>query len=116
MENEPILDDHSNGVIMIMCIIFIVFMSMYFAYSICKFKMLSRTPVVKSNVIMKVISHNVNCICPKCGFKGIPTCPHCSVEMYWNGYQGTFICTSCAHGGFPRCPKCSEYMTWIENR
>lgn len=93
-----------------------VFLSGYIAYSAGKFKTLQARSLVKSNVVMKVIQHNANSVCPKCGSKGMPLCPACSVAMYWNGYSGSFVCSACGKSGFPRCPRCGEYMTWIEPR
>ncbi|MBF0384264.1 MAG: hypothetical protein HQL27_00180 [Candidatus Omnitrophica bacterium] len=96
--------------------IFTLFLAFYFGYSITKFKSLKERSLVKNNVVMKVIQHNVNSVCPRCGTKGLPLCPTCKVQMYWNGYSGTFVCTACGQGGFPSCPRCNEFMTWIESR
>jgi len=95
-------------------VIFILFMLTYVSYSSSKFNMLSNRSVVKSDVVMKVIHHNVKSVCPHCGSKGVPMCPRCQIGMYWNGYHGTFVCPSCGHQGFPKCPNCSTFMTWIE--
>lgn len=116
MEKKLVLDDNDNNMVMLISVIFIIGLSLYFAYSISKFTIVSKRSIVQNKVVMKIINHDVNSVCPACGFKGVPMCPHCAVSLYWNGYQGTFICPSCAHGGFPRCPKCSEYMSWIENK
>lgn len=114
---ENIIDkDKSNFILMMSGLVFCFLMILYFVYSIGKFNMLSNKSLVQGNVVMQIIQHHVNCVCPKCGYKGIPMCPKCNVEMYWNGYNGTFICSSCGGGGFPTCPKCGSLMTWIENR
>jgi len=96
--------------------VLVLFFSAYAAYSVTRFNVLSTRSVVKSNVVMKVIQHGVRSVCPRCGFKGVPTCPQCTVEMYWNGYKGTFLCPACGKGGFPRCRRCGDSMTWIEAR
>ena len=76
---------------------------------------LDENSLVASNLVMKAIAHNVFCVCPKCGTKGIPMCPVCHVAMYWNGYRGEFICPACGKSGFPVCPRCNHQMTLIES-
>ncbi|MBF0252858.1 MAG: hypothetical protein HQL29_03485 [Candidatus Omnitrophica bacterium] len=108
------LDDQELIKLVIIGTIIFVWIFAYTAYSVCKFNEVSSRALVKPNVVMKVIHHGVKSVCPICGFKGLPLCPNCSVEMYWNGYQGTFVCSSCGKGGFPNCPKCAHPMSWIE--
>lgn len=114
MADEVVLREPDRYRLLIITALFSVFIFGYMAYSVAKFKVLQSRSVVKGNVVMKVIQHNVRSVCPKCGSKGIPLCPTCSQAMYWNGYSGTFVCPACGKGGFPRCPRCSEYMSWIE--
>ena len=114
MEDRIILNEIDRYRLLIITAIFSIFISGYTAYSVMKFKSLHSRSLVKSNVVMKIIQHNVYSVCPKCGEKGIPLCPTCSVPMFWNGYTGTFVCAACGKGGFPRCGRCKEYMTWIE--
>lgn len=116
MDQKLILTDRDNYKLIVAGAAFFIFFSVYLTYSAAKFNALSTQSIVKQNVIMKVIQHNVKSICPKCGVKGIPMCPQCSVEMYWNGYRGNFICPSCGKGGFPQCPRCKSFMRWIEAR
>ncbi len=114
IEGRFILNESDKNRIVVIAVLFFVFLAAYFAYSANKFNVLSDRSVVKSNVVMKVIQHNVKSVCPVCGTKGVPGCPTCSVSMYWNGYSGTFVCPSCGNGGFPECPKCKSAMTWID--
>lgn len=114
MEEKIILDQRQKYQLLITTAVFVVFLSIYIAYSVVKFKTLKARSLIKGNVVMKVIQHNVKSVCSRCGTKGIPLCPVCSVPLYWNGYSGTFVCPACGKGGFPRCPRCKEYMTWIE--
>lgn len=114
MNNEITLREPDRYGLLIVVALFGVFICGYTAYSVGKFRMLQARSLVKGNVVMKVIQHNVRSVCPKCGSKGIPLCPTCSQAMYWNGYSGTFVCPACGKRGFPRCPRCKEYMTWIE--
>jgi hypothetical protein len=94
--------------------VFFVLFGGYTAYSVGKYGKLSSRSLVQSTVVMRVIQHNVKCVCPRCGTKGVPLCPKCQVPTYWNGYQGTFVCSACGQGGFPQCPKCQAAMSWIE--
>ena len=114
MKDSPILSHNDICRLLILAAIFFSFFSVYAAYSITRFDLLSAESVVKTDVVMRVIQHGVRSVCPRCGFKGSPTCPQCSVDMYWNGYKGTFICPSCGKGGFPACQHCGDLMTWIE--
>ncbi|MBF0217214.1 MAG: hypothetical protein HQL30_09515 [Candidatus Omnitrophica bacterium] len=96
--------------------VFFLFLAIYVSYSAAKFGSIAERALVKNSVVMKVIQHNVLGVCPKCGSKGIPRCPTCSVDMFWNGYKGSFVCAACGKGGFPACPRCGTFMTWIEAR
>jgi len=98
----------------LLAVVFFSFCALYVTWSVVRFDVLSASALVKTNVVMRVIQHGVRSVCPRCGFKGTPACPQCSVDMYWNGYQGTFVCSSCGKGGFPECGKCGASMTWIE--
>ena len=98
----------------LLAVVFFSFCAVYATWSIAQFDVLSAGALVKTNVVMRVIQHGVRSVCPRCGFKGAPMCPQCSVDMYWNGYQGAFICSSCGKSGFPECGKCGTPMTWIE--
>ena len=109
-----ILSETDRHKILIIGVIFIIFLSVYSAYSIGKFKEAGENSLVASNLVMKAIAHNVFCVCPICGTKGIPLCPLCHVAMYWNGYRGEFICPACGKSGFPICPRCQHQMSWIE--
>lgn len=91
-----------------------IFHTGFMVYSVSKYKALSNRSLVKSDVVMRVIQHKVKSVCPRCGLKGVPMCPSCSVDMYWNGYKGSFVCSSCGAGGFPQCSRCGTYMNWIE--
>lgn len=115
MEEPIIAGESDQQKLLLAAVVFMTFLTVYTAYSVEKFITLKSRSTVKSNIVMKVIQHNVYSVCPKCGSKGMPMCPACSVPMYWNGYSGTFICTACGKGGFPRCPRCNEYTTWIES-
>ena len=110
-----ILGEGDRNRLLIIAAIFIVFMSGYSAYSVAKYKTAGEDSLVASNLVMKAIAHNVFCVCPKCGTKGIPMCPLCHVAMYWNGYRGEFICPACGKTGFPICPRCGQKMTLIES-
>lgn len=101
MDTEIALREPDKYRLLIVAAVFSVFILGYIAYSVEKFKALQARSLVKGKVVMKVIQHNVRSVCPKCGSKGIPFCPTCSVPMYWNGYRGTFICPACGKGGFP---------------
>lgn len=114
MEETVEINGSNEQKLLLVAAAFMTFVAIYTAYSVEKFIMLKARSTVKSNIVMKVIQHNVYSVCPKCGSRGMPICPACSVPMYWNGYSGTFICTACGKGGFPRCPRCNEYTTWIE--
>ena len=114
MDEKLILKDKDNYKFIVMFLLFLMIFSAYLIYSINKFNMLSSRSVVKTDVLMRVIQHNVKSICPHCAYKGMPTCPKCSVQMHWNGYRGEFVCSSCGKGGFPVCPKCNNDMVWIE--
>lgn len=106
--------DNASFELILVAVIISVLMGAYLLYSVSKYNMLSSRSLVKSTVVMKVIQHDVKCVCPRCGAKGVPLCPQCKVPTYWNGYQGTFICPACGQGGFPQCPKCKAAMSWIE--
>ncbi|MBF0486019.1 MAG: hypothetical protein HQL16_05865 [Candidatus Omnitrophica bacterium] len=108
------LNETDRYALLIMGAIFAGFLSVYIAYSAGKFKALKARSLIKSNVVMKVIQHNVHAVCPRCGSKGIPLCPVCKVPMFWNGYVGTFVCPACGKTGFPACPRCKELMSWVE--
>ena len=116
MEDKVFLKNKNAFVILVFLITLLVLIAANQIYSINKFNLISSHSIVKSNVVMRIIQHNVKSVCPRCAFKGVPACPKCNVNMYWNGYRGTFLCPSCGEGGFPTCPKCSEFMTWIESR
>ena len=108
------LNDRDRGLLLIIGAAVIVFLTLYFAYSAGKFKSLQTRSRGDSNVVMKVIQHNVNAVCARCGAKGVPICPVCKVKMFWNGYVGNFVCPACGKTGFPICPRCKQQMTWIE--
>ncbi|MBF0243986.1 MAG: hypothetical protein HQL31_01770 [Planctomycetes bacterium] len=95
-------------------VLFSVIYMTFTTYSVLKYKGLENLSLVEHNVEMRIIQHGVRSVCPRCGSKGVPSCPQCKVEMYWNGYRGTFLCPACGEGGFPACPRCGEFMTWIE--
>ena len=116
LEKSENISERDRQRLLILGALFAVFFSIYTGYSVGKFKILQARSIIKSNLVMKVIHHNVNCVCPRCGAKGIPLCPACAVPMYWNGYCGFFICPSCGQEGFPRCARCNEVMSWIEAR
>ena len=113
-DDIQILKEQDRSQLLIMGAVFIIFFSFYSAYSIEKYKTLQERSLVTSNVVMKVIAHNVFCVCSKCGTRGIPLCPICNVAMYWNGYRGVFVCPACGKSGFPLCPRCKHEMTLIE--
>ena len=113
-ENKLILKESDYFKLLLITVVVFLMLSAFLTYSVNKFNAVYNLSVVKNKVLMRVIHHNVKSVCPKCGFKGIPMCPTCSVEMYWNGYRGTFVCPSCGEGGFPKCRHCGEFMTWIE--
>ena len=115
MDDAMMARESDEQKLLLGAVVFMLFLTMYTAYSVEKFITLKARSIVKSNIAMKVIQHNVYSVCPKCGSRGMPICPACSVPMYWNGYSGTFICTACGKGGFPQCPRCHEYTTWIES-
>jgi len=114
MDDAIMTNESGEQKLLLAAVVFMIFLTIYAAYSVEKFMTLKARSTVKSNIVMKVIQHNVYSVCPKCGSRGMPICPACSVPMYWNGYIGTFICTACGKGGFPQCPRCYEYTTWIE--
>lgn len=114
VDSKQILSKQDRNRLLITAAAFIIFFSGYSAYSIAKYQTLQERSLVAGNVVMKVIAHNVFCVCPKCGTKGIPLCPICRVAMYWNGYRGEFICPACGKSGFPVCPRCNRHMIWIE--
>lgn len=114
--NKIFITDQDRLRLCMISAVFLVFFWAYTAYSVEKYKTLKTRSLVTSNVVMKVIQHNVNSVCPRCGSLGIPLCPVCQVPMYWNGFIGSFVCPACGQGGFPRCPGCGEYMTWLEPR
>ena len=113
-KTELVLEENAALELLIVGVIALALMGAYTVYSVVKFNALSSKSLVQSTVVMKVIQHNVKCVCPRCGAKGVPLCPQCKVPTYWNGYQGTFLCPACGQGGFPQCPKCQEAMSWIE--
>ncbi len=113
-DNKFILSEPDRNVLVIVGAVFVVFSALYIAYSAEKFKALQARSLIKGNVVMKVIQHNVKAVCPRCGAKGVSLCPVCKVAMFWNGYVGTFVCPGCGKTGFPACPRCQEQMTWIE--
>ncbi len=113
-KSELSWEDSASFELLIIAVLVFVLMGGYTLYSVSKYNMLSSRSLVQSTVVMKVIQHNVKCVCPRCGAKGVPLCPQCKVPTYWNGYQGTFICPACGQGGFPQCPKCKAAMSWIE--
>ncbi|MBF0330797.1 MAG: hypothetical protein HQL17_02585 [Candidatus Omnitrophica bacterium] len=108
------LDEDDRYKLLIAGVVFVIFLSFYAAYSVGKFKALQTRSLIKNNVVMKVIQHNVKAVCPRCGAKGASVCPIDRVEMFWNGYVGTFVCPACGKSGFPLCPHCKAQMTWIE--
>ena len=110
-----ILGEGDRNRLLIITAIFIIFMSGYCAYSVAKYRAAGDGSLVTSNIVMKAIAHNIFCVCPKCGTKGIPMCPVCQVAMYWNGYTGEFICPACGKSSFPICPRCHHQMTLIES-
>lgn len=112
--SEPSWEDSVSFELILVAVMALVLMGAYLLYSVGKYNLLSSRSLVKSTVVMKVIQHNVKCVCPRCGAKGVPLCPQCKVPTYWNGYQGTFLCPACGQGGFPQCPKCQAAMSWIE--
>jgi len=114
VEGKQILGEGDRNRLLIMGAMFIIFLSAYSAYSVGKYKALGDSTLVASNLVMKAIAHNVFCVCPICGTKGIPLCPLCHIAMYWNGYRGEFICPACGKSGFPVCPRCNHHMIWIE--
>ena len=116
MKKALVFDENNNFLFLVCVSILTLLMASYLTYSISKFNILRKRSLVKSNVVMKVIQHNVKSVCPHCGTKGLPTCPKCMIPMHWNGYRGTFICSSCGQGGFPQCPRCTRNMTWIESK
>lgn len=111
---KTVISQEDRGRLLIVAALVAVFFGVYVAYSVGKFKSLSARALIKNNVVMKVIQHNVNAVCPICGSKGIPLCPTCKVAMFWNGFVGNFVCPACGQMGFPHCPRCQEHMTWIE--
>ena len=112
MESE--INEQDRSKLVITGALFVVFLFVYMAYTVGKFKVSSTRALIRNNVVMKVIQHNVNAVCPKCGEKGFPLCPTCKVAMFWNGFVGNFVCPACGQKGFPVCPRCKEHMTWIE--
>ncbi|MBF0386919.1 MAG: hypothetical protein HQL20_03590 [Candidatus Omnitrophica bacterium] len=108
------INEQDRGRLIITGALLVVFLSVYTAYAVGKFQSLSARALIRNNVVMKVIQHNVNAVCPKCGSKGVPMCPTCKVAMFWNGFAGNFVCPACGQMGFPVCPRCKEHMTWIE--
>jgi primosomal protein N' len=115
VDGIQILSEQDRNRLLVIVAIFIIFLSGYSAYSVGKYKALGQDSLVASNLVMKAIAHNVFCVCPKCGTKGIPMCPVCHIAMYWNGYRGIFICPACGKSGFPVCPRCNHQMTLIES-
>ncbi|MBF0253590.1 MAG: hypothetical protein HQL11_00450 [Candidatus Omnitrophica bacterium] len=88
----------------------------FVTYSVMKYNALSNRSLVKDSVVMRVIQHGVKSVCPRCGTKGVPSCPTDQASMYWNGYQGQFVCPACGGAGFPQCPRCRHFMSWIESQ
>ena len=115
VKDIQILGEDDRNRLLIIVSIFIIFLSGYSAYSVSKYKGAGENSLVASNLVMKAIAHNVFCVCPKCGTKGIPICSICHIAMYWNGYRGVFICPACGKTGFPICPRCNHQMTLIES-
>ncbi len=116
MQEKLFLNQKQNLLLIVIGVAFILFYSIYVSYEINRYKMLQDKSIIKNNIVMKIIQHNVKSVCPYCGTKGIPVCPQCGVDMYWNGYRGNFICSACGQGGFPNCPRCKKYMTWIQSK
>ena len=114
LRSDPGLSEQDQSRLVVAGALFMAFVFVYTAYSVGKFKSLSARALIRNNVVMKVIQHNVNAVCPKCGEKGVPLCPTCKVAMFWNGFVGNFVCPACGKTGFPVCPRCKERMTWIE--
>ncbi|MFC1736367.1 hypothetical protein ACFL1X_09625 [Candidatus Hydrogenedentota bacterium] len=114
IENRPLSDSGNLRQLFLLGTLLSALFLGYLVYSVSRFNLLAAKSVVKSKVVMRVIQHDVRCVCPRCGLKGAPTCPHCSVDMYWNGYKGTFVCSGCGKGGFPQCRQCGTLMVWIE--
>ena len=115
MAKRLVLSTHNTFRLLLAAVAFFLFFSAFAAYSVTRYKGSMRlSPLKGGNVQMRVIQHGVKCVCPRCAFKGVPSCPQCMVEMYWNGYKGTFVCPACGKGGFPLCQHCGDFMTWIE--
>jgi hypothetical protein len=114
MKKKPLLSPGDLRALLVTAAAFFSFFSVYAAYSIVRYNALDTRSLVSAHVVMRIIQHDVRCVCPKCAAKGTPMCPRCSVEMFWNGYRGAFICPSCGEGGFPSCGHCGSPMTWIE--
>ena len=115
-DSRLVLDQAQAHELRVLAALFFVLMFAYSVYSIGKFALLSSQSVIKATVEMRVIQHNVRCVCPRCGTKGVPLCPQCQVPTYWNGYLGAFVCPVCGQSGSPTCPRCQAAMSWIETK
>lgn len=116
MKEKNILKRGDHLKLFVVVAVIFMFLSGYLSYSVHKFNALHEQPAVNNDIAMQVIHHNVKSVCPLCGFKGIPVCPRCSIEMYWNGYRGAFVCSLCGNEGFSQCRHCGELMTWVEEK
>lgn len=92
----------------------LLFFAGYTTYSLYEYHLFPTRTGATDQVVARVIQHGVLSVCPQCGSKGIPACPQCTMEMYWNGYQGMFLCPACGKGGIPTCHRCNHPMTWVE--
>ncbi len=116
MEKENISQKGNNLKLLVAVAVTFLLLSGTLSYSVHKYNAILKQPAVNNDIAMRVIHHTVKSVCPLCGFKGIPACPRCSVEMYWNGYHGAFVCPLCGNEGFSQCRHCGELMTWVEEK